>query len=585
MGKPGPKRTPTAALKARGSRLAKRRTSQSKPRPTIVRPKRARPIRDLEKIILEIPGYNPFAQAGDCKFDAKAAKAAIRFFESELSHVKGSKARQPFLLERWQQAIIGNLFGWKRPDGTRRYRQAMIFVPRKNGKTPLAAGIINFCLFEDGEPGSEIYGAASEYQQASLVFQHAAGMVRQNPKLADRAKIYTGQAKAIQLEEDYSTYKVVAANAAALHGFNTHAFVIDELHTLPDSELVDILETSTGARRQPLGIYITTSDYERVGSPCNEKHDYASKVRDGIINDSAFLPVIYEASIDDDWTDPAVWAKANPNLGVSLSKEYLAAACAKAQESPRFENTFKRLHLNIRTEQDVRWLPMDRWDECAGEPIKIEDYAGRECWAGLDLAATRDLTALVMVFPEDDGTLTLIPRFWIPKARAIEREKKDRVPYLQWIREGWISTTEGDACDYATVRRDINAIAKDHRIMFKEIAIDRLFQGDQLGQELSEQDGFNVIAHGQGFLSMAAPTKRFEDLVLDRTIRHGANPVLRWHASNVSVELDAAGNLKPSRKKSSEKIDGIVAAIMAVGRTVSRSQQRSVYEDRGLMFV
>jgi phage terminase large subunit-like protein len=295
--------------------------------------------------------------------------------------------------------------------------------------------------------------------------------------------------------------------------------------------------------------------------------------------------VIFEASADDDWTDPEVWRKANPNLGVSVSLEYLERQCKRAQDSPAFENTFKRLHLNIRTSADVAWLSMQKWDECAGEPVLLEDYAGRECWAGLDLATTRDLTALVLAFPEDDDTYTLLPVFWIPRETALARERADRVPYTQWIREGWITETQGDATDYATIRRDINAIAKDHKIAIKELAIDRLFQGDQLGRELAEQDGFNAIAHGQGFLSMAGPTARFDELVIDGSIRHGGNPVLRWHASNVAVETDAAGNIKPTRKRSKEKIDGIVAAIMAVGRAVSRSQTRSVYEGRGMSFL
>lgn len=586
MGARGPQQTPTKALKLRGSRLAKRRTRKPEPAPTVRKPVRARPIRDLAKIVrTSVPGYDPYDQAGDSVFDDAAARKAIKFIEGELTHSKGAKAREPFLLEDWQRAIIANLFGWKRPDGMRRYREAFIFVARKCGKTPLAAAILCYMLFEDGEPGAELYGAASEYQQATLVFQHAHGMIRQNPKLSELCKICTGQSKSVQLKSDYSTYRVVSKTAESAHGANTHCYVIDELHALPDSELVEALETSTGARRQPLGVLITTSDYEREGSPCNAKHDYAVKVRDGVVDDLAFLPVIFEAGIADDWTDPEVWRKANPNLGVSVSMEYLERQCKRAQDSPAFENTFKRLHLNIRTASDVAWLSMERWDACAGDSVRLEDYAGRECWAGLDLATTRDLTALVLVFPEDNDTYTLLPIFWVPKETAFTRERADRIPYTQWIREGLIRETPGNATDYQCIRRDINALITEHKIGIKELAIDRLFQGDQLGRELSEQDGLNVIAHGQGFLSMAAPTARFEELVIAGAIRHGGNPVLRWHASNVAVETDAAGNIKPTRKRSKEKIDGIVAAIMGVGRAVSRAQTKSVYEDRGLVLL
>ena len=347
--------------------IAKKRagswTERKKPAPPPIKIKKLkpRPIRGLKRLCqTKIPGYDPWRDAGDCHFDQKAARHAIEWIEGELSHVKGAKAREPFLLEDWQRAIIATLFGWKRPDGTRRYRYAFVFVPRKNGKTALAACIILYCLFEDGEAGAEIYGAASEYRQASKVWEHAAGMVRQNPKLLEKAQIFRGQAKAIQRRDDFSTYAVLASSPEALshHGGNTHVFVVDELHALSDNEMVDVLETSTGSRRQPLGVYITTSDYEREGSPCNEKHDYAGKVRDGIIRDAAFLPVIYEAARKDDWSKPAVWRRCNPNFGVSVYEEYIVASYAKARELPRFENTFKRLHLNIRTEQAMRWLPV-----------------------------------------------------------------------------------------------------------------------------------------------------------------------------------------------------------------------------------
>lgn len=569
MGKRGPQPENPEALRLRGStKLRKQKAFSPTAKPKRSAPRR-RPLGNLAELIRLIPGYDPHRDAKGFTFNDELATKAIQFIES-LTHVKGEKARTPFLLEDWQKAIVANLFGWVSPAGTRRFKECFLFVPRKNGKTPLAAAIILYLLFEDGEHGAEVYGAASEFHQATLVFQHAAGMIRQNAALFDRCKIYAGQAKAIQLKQDYSTYKVVSREASSQHGFNSSAYVIDEVHALPDSELLDVLATSTGARRQPLALLISTSDFEREGSPCNAKHDYASKVRDGVIVDPRFLPVIYEASPEDDWTTESTWRKANPNYGVSVSAEYLAEACKKAQETPRFENTFKRLHLNIRTQNNTLWLPLDKWDLCRGPDILESELEGRECWAGLDLASTRDLTAFVMAFPNDDDSITLIPRFWIPGDTAADRERKDRIPYTDWIRQGWITPTPGNVCDYAKVRADI--VALSHRFNLVEIALDRLFQGDALGQQLSGEDGLNVIAHGQGFLSMAAPTKKFEELVIGAKLRHGGNPVLRWHASNVSVELDAAGNIKPSRKKSTEKIDGIVAAIMAVGRLAGRER-------------
>lgn len=570
---PGPAQTDLKALKLRGSLLAKGRQSSPPVRPSIDRCAKTPRIGNLRKIILQIPGYDPYTQAGDSVFDNTAARKAVKFFHDELSHVKGEKARTPFVLERWQQAIIANLFGWKRPDGTRRYRQAFVFVPRKNGKSVLAAGIICYCLFEDGEPGAEIYGAASSHSQATLIYDHVRGMINQNDALYDRCKLYTGQAKSVQLHSDYSTYRVVASESGTLHGASPSAYIVDELHALPDGEMIDVLETGTGARRQPLGVLISTSDFEREGSPCNERHDYACKVRDGVIDDSAFLPVIFEATRDDDWTSPKVWAKANPNLGVSVGLDYISAACEKAKEVPSYENVFKRLHLNIRTEQATRWIPLEQWDSCAGEPLRLEDFHGRSCCGGLDLATTRDMTALALVFPEVDGVFPIVPVFWIREETARERSKRDRVPYLTWIKQGWIQTTPGGGTDYGAVRQGINAIIDTHKLDVKELTLDRMFQGEQLGQELAEQDGINVTAFGQGFLSMAGPTKRFAEMIGDGMIRHGGNPVLRWHASNVCVEQDAAGNLKPSRRKSTEKIDGIVAAIMGVARATLHNHE------------
>ena len=538
----------------------------------------------LKDIIKKIPGYDPYRGADDYYFGQDSAAKAIDFFQQKLSHVKGELAGKPFLLELWEQAIIANLFGWKHKEtGFRRYQEALIFVPRKNGKTPLCAGIILYCLFEDGEPGAEIYGAASEYKQASLVFTHAWGMVRQEPSLSGRCKIFKGQSKAIEVglpgDIDYGIYRVVCSDADPAHGFLTHVGVVDELHKQPNSDLVDALWTSTAGRRQPLILYITTSDFEREGSICNEKEDYAIKVRDGIIDEPTFLPVIYKADFNDDWTDEKVWEKANPNIDVSVKREYLRKACKRAQESPTFENEFKRLHLNIRTQQDVCWIPMDKWDVCAGL-VDVEALRGCECYGGLDLSSTKDITALVLAFGKEDKVL-LLPKFWIPRDGAKERQNRDGVPYLTWANLGLITLTDGNAVDFDIVRRDINVLNGIYKI--KDLAIDRLFNAAQLTTQLMG-DGIDVVPFGQGFASMSAPSKEFEIMILGQRLIHGGNPILRWMASNVAAELDAAGNIKPSKKKSKEKIDGIVAAIMAIARlSANCAQKESIYETRGIL--
>jgi len=435
------------------------------------------------------------------------------------------------------------------------------------------------------EPAAQVYCAAADREQARLVFNAAKRMVQAEPALNRRARAYLN---AIVVESTGSVLKVVSAEAYSKHGVNAHGIIIDELHAQHDRELVDVLTTSTGARRQPVIIYITTADFDRQ-SICNEKHDYACKVRDGIIDDPAFLPVIYEASLEEDWTSPEVWSRANPNLGVSINQEYLERECKRARETPTYENTFKRLHLNLRTQQDVRWLPMEKWDACdaAAVPAALE---GRRCYAGLDLSSTTDVSALVLVFPNPDDpdkrgnskdsteSVAVLPFFWIPEDGAQQRERRDRVPYLTWARKGLIEMTPGNVVDYDQIRKRINELSK--RFDIREIAVDR-WNATHLITQLTA-DGFEMVAFGQGYRDMTAPTKEMEKLVLCRQLRHGGHAVLRWMASNVAVEMDAAGNLKPSKKKSTERIDGIVAMIMGLGRLMVAPQFRHVYEERGL---
>ncbi len=535
---------------------------------------------DLREIIRGVPGYDPYRDSDAFWFDADEAARKLEFFPELLSHVKGELAGRPFELEIWQKAVVANLFGWKRivkgeRANNRRYRTAFVYVPRKNGKTALVAGILLSVLFGDGEPGAEVYCAAADRDQASLLFDQSRGMVLNNSALEKLVRIYA-TSKAIVFGS--SSFKAISSEANTKHGYNSHAVAIDELHAHKDGELVEVLTTSTGARRQPIVIYLTTADYDRP-SVCNETYDYARKVRDGVIDDSAFLPVIYEAMPEDDWKSPAVWAKANPNLGVSVSHEYIEAACKKAQAHPAFENTFKRLHLNVRTEQDVRWLGLDDWDAC-DTPLDEDALLGVPCYAGLDLASTSDITAFVLGFPVA-RSFHLVPFFWLPEARIARAEREGLKHYRAWVKAGLIRTTPGNMTDYAFVRQQINEIGERYQI--KEIAVDRLFQGAQLAMELG-QDGFEMVSFGQGFYSMAAPALEFETLVKSRRLVHGGNPVLRWMASNCSVELDAAGNMKPSKKRSEGKIDGIVAAIMALGRaTANEGQGMSVYETRGLL--
>ena len=545
-----------------------------KPSSSIKRPELAK---KWQILLRTIPGYDSFVTAGSCVFDPRAAQEVLDFFPTCLKFIEGTVAGEPFRLERWEQAILANIYGWKKPDGTRRYREVFIFVARKNNKTPLMGGVVIYTLFCDKEEGLQIYSAAADKDQAALVYRHAKGMVLAEPELSTRCKIYSA-VKSIVIESTNSSYKVLSADSETKHGFNSNLVIIDELHAQPNRELVDILITGTASRRQPLIIYTTTSDFERP-SICNEKYDYACKVRDGIIADPAFLPVIYEAPRDADFTDRKIWAMANPNLGKSVTLEYMERECKRAIETPSYQNTFKRLHLNMRTNQDISWIDIATWDACYDPEVTPEELTSEICYGGLDLASVSDLCALELYFPESKAVLSY---FWIPEESADRRLERARVPYPSWIEQGYITATDGDVTDYDVIRRDINLLIE--RFDIRELAIDR-WNSTQLQIQLLG-DGIDVVPFGQGFSSISAPAKELERLIRNKELRHDGNPVLRWCMNNVMIEEDAGGNIKPSKRKSTEKIDGCVALVMSIGRAiVALPRGQSVYETRGLLHV
>ena len=513
-----------------------------------------------------------------CWFDLAAAEHVREFFREFLCHSKGEWAGQPFELLPWQwDDVVKPLFGWKRADGTRRYRKAYIEVPKKNGKSTLAAGLSLYLLIADGEVGAEVYSAGADREQAGIIYREAASMDRASKELADHVDPIDST-KRLAFPRTGSFYRALSRESGSNEGLNIHGLAFDELHAQKNRDLWDTLTYGGASRRQSLAFAITTAGFDRH-SICWEQREYAEQVLDGRIPDWTFFPYIAAAADDDDWTDPAVWAKANPSMGVTVKQEELAEACREAQASPRKENSFKRYRLNIWTEQDVRFLQMSEWDACAGD-IDPESLLGRPCYAGLDLASTRDLNAFVLFFPDDDNAV--LPFFWTPEDTARERERRDKVPYLTWAKAGLIELTPGNVTDYDRIRVRVNEIGEQYDI--QEIPIDR-WNSLQLQTQLDD-DGFTVIPFGQGMVSMSAPTKEFERLVLAHRLAHGGHPVLRWMAGNVSVKQDAAGNLKPDKEKSTEKIDGIVALIMAIGRSMVRKEgSGNVYDERGLLSV
>lgn len=537
----------------------------------------------IDKVRGLIPGYDPKVDAKGCKFDYAAASIVLDFFHEHVKHVKGPLAGQLFELEDWQKAILVNLFGWKTKYGTRRYRELWLYIPRKNGKTALMAGVILYVLMCDNEEGAELYSAAADKEQALLVFQQAEGMVAKNPEFRDRIQIYTALKSMVFRAGDYTnSYKAISAEAKSKHGFNSHCFVVDEVHAQPDGELIDVLETSTGARTQPLKLYITTADYDRP-SICNEKLEEARSIRDGTTSDPTVLPVIYEATKEDDWEDPKVWKRVNPNLGVSISKEYFETQFRKAKRNVRYENTFKRLHLNIQTQQDMRWISLTDWDSCVGtfhwKQIE-ENQLGKTCYAGLDCSSVNDFSALVYYFPE---THVLLPRLYLTEDSWKIRESKNKDMYHKWRREGAITITNGNVVDQDHIKRDI--VHGSKLFQMREIAVDR-WNSLKLSTELVNL-GIEVVLFGQDFASMSPACKEFERLVLNHKMQHGDHPVMRWMAGNVAVEEDKQENIRPVKQKATEKVDGIVAAIMGIGRAIVHPEDEniSVYETRGVLVV
>ncbi len=507
------------------------------------------------------------------RFDKEAADRAEAFFPKFLKHTKGQHAGQPFHLLPWQSKLVRDIFGWKRPDGTRQYRRVYVEIPRKNGKSQLAAGIALLLLFIDGEAGAEVYSAARDRDQAKIVFQAAHDMVTESPELSKRS---TSLRMNISVESTKSFYRVLSSEVGTKHGLNAHGIIFDELHTQPNRDLWDVLTTSTGARTQPMVFAITTAGYDK-NSICYEQHDYAIKVLEGTIEDPSFYPLIFAVDDDADWTDPEVWAKANPSLGDTILPDYIEEECNRAKETPGYVNTFRRLQLNQWTESFSRWLNIESWNE-GGDPIDPFDLSGQLCWGGLDLATVTDLAAFVLVFPQDVG-VKVLAWFWVPEEGILARSKTDRAPYDVWEREGWIEATEGNVIDYDFIEERIKKIAEEYSI--QEIGYDP-HNATSLVNHLMDE-GLEMVSIRQGFLTLSPASKELERLVLSREIFHGGNPVLRWCAANVVIESDATENIKPSKKKSTEKIDGIAALVNALSRMIGGEDGTSVYDERGIL--
>lgn len=531
----------------------------------------------------KLKNYKPTKfKAKGSYYDKEYADFAVAFIES-LCHTKGTWAGKKFELIDWQEQIIRDLFGILKPNGYRQFNTAYIEIPKKNGKSELAAAVALLLTCGDGEQRAEVYGAAADRQQASIVFDVAADMVRMCPALNKRVKILASQKRLIY-EPTNSFYQVLSAEAYSKHGFNVHGVVFDELHSQPNRKLYDVLTKGSGdARMQPLFFLITTAGTD-THSICYEVHQKAQDIIDGRKIDPTFYPVIFGADDTEDWTSPKVWKKCNPSLGETIGIDKVKTACESAKQNPGEENSFRQLRLNQWVKQAVRWMPMDKWDKCAFA-VNEEQLEGRVCYGGLDLSSTTDITAFVLVFPplDEEDKYIILPYFWIPEDTLDLRVKRDHVPYDVWERQGYLQTTEGNVVHYGYIEKFIEQLGKKFNI--REIAFDR-WGAVQMVQNL-ESMGFTVVPFGQGFKDMSPPTKELMKLTLEQKIAHGGHPVLRWNMDNIFIRTDPAGNIKADKEKSTEKIDGAVATIMALDRAIrcGNDTSESVYDSRGILFI
>jgi len=499
-------------------------------------------------------------------------------FINELTHTKGKWAGKKFALRGWQETFVRKLFGTLKPDGRRQYRTALLFIARKNGKTELAAALALWMLLGDGEKGARIYSAASTRDQAALIFSVAAQMVRNDDTLRNCCHVIDSQKKIIYKAND-SFYQAVSSEAGTKHGIDASCIILDEVHTFgANRELFDVLRTSVGARDQPLEILLTTAGCDRDGLEY-ELFDYAVKIRDGILDDPSFLGELYYADDEDDWTLEATWRKANPALGDFRSLDEMQRMCDEAQKLVSRQNAFRRLYLNQHTEQDERWLDVMTWDQgyCEDWP----DLSGVWGYAGCDLASTMDTTALVVVWLVD-GLYYIKTWFWVPAEADERRDRQNKAKFGQWAKEGYISRVPGNALDHNDLVQDIVKICSENDV--REIAVDRNFGGTQCAINM-ERQGLKPILFPMTIQALSPGCKMLEGLLADSKLRHDGNKVMRWQVSNVVRWEDNNENIRPDKKKSADKIDGVMSLAMALARMQMQNVGPSIYDKREMLVI
>ncbi len=505
------------------------------------------------------------AVADGCWFDKAAGERICEFFPTYLCHYEGKFAGKQFDLLPWQEDLIMRLYGWKRESGLRRFRAATIWIPKKNGKTAFATGLVFIGLIADGEPGAKVFSAATSREQAAIVYGNAEKMINSSEALQSYLRTLPSKKK-IFLDKTDSEYTAISADSGVNEGLNASQIIKDELHawsTGPGQRLYATLKYAGRMRTQPLDIEISTAgeDLEGIGYA---RYSFAKQIKNGDVPNWTILPIIYEAEKGDDPGDEEVWAKANPSLDIIIDREEMRTDWQNAQNNPIEENWFLRYLLNIWVTAKARWIKPEQWEVCQGSDLTPEDLIGRPCCGGLDLALVDDSTAWVLCFPLEDHKFAILPHFFLPEEGIVAKEAQDGVPYRRWAEEGWYTLTPGDVTDFAFIKHRI--IEDWEKYDLREAAYDP-YKGDTLAQELVNEHGLEMVAHRQGYLSMSEPCQQFQRLVQCADLEHFGNPVMKWMAANAIVTMDPAGNIKLDKAASRKKIDGVVGAVMAFSRS------------------
>ena len=484
----------------------------------------------------------------DSHYDKKKADRAVKFIEM-LPHTKGEWEGRPFWLLPWQEQIIRDLFGIVKAEGFRQFRTAYIEIPKKQGKSELAAAIALYLLYADHEPSAEVFSAAADRQQASIVFDVAKRMVEMTPGLQKRSKVMSATKRIVNYS-NAGYYQVVSADVGGKHGYSISGLVFDEIHNQPNRKLWDVLTKGSGdARRQALHVAITTAGTDR-NSICFELHTKALDILSDRKVDPTFYPVVYSLPMDADWQDEKNWYKVNPSLGYTVPIERMREAYLQSQDNPAEENVFRTLRLCQWVGSTVQWIP-DHIYDLGNQPIDKHALRRRDCYAGLDLSSSGDITALVLMFPPrtDDEKYIMLPYFWVPEETIPKRVQQTSVPYDNWVAQGYVKATPGNVIDYAYIQNTIGELSYKYHI--REIAFDR-WGSNMLVERLSEM-GLTVVPFGQGYKDMSPASRAFYEELMKGNIIHGGNPVMKWMCGNVVIEQDPAGNIKPTKAKSKDK--------------------------------